>query len=86
MNNTVMEMNAAQAIFLYCCLDCPSCPAHAIQRGRTTWAILDAMNKCTPTNFFFIPLSHYSKNVIRTYYAHEMLKFVVKSAGNFSFS
>ena len=32
-----------------------------------------------------IPLSHYSKNVI-TYYAHEMLKFVVKSAGNFSFS
>ena len=35
---------------------------------------------------FLIPLSHYSKNVIRTYYAHEMLKFVVKSAGNFSFS
>ena len=33
-----------------------------------------------------IPLSHYSKNVIRTYYAHEMLKFVVKSAENFSFS
>ena len=33
-----------------------------------------------------IPLSHYRKNVIRTYYEHEMLKLVVKSAGNFSFS
>ena len=36
--------------------------------------------------YSLIPLSHYSKNVIRTYYEHEMLKFVVKSAGNFSFS
>ena len=33
-----------------------------------------------------IPLSHYSKNVIRTYNEHEMLKFVVKSVGNFSCS
>ena len=33
-----------------------------------------------------IPLSHYSENEIRTYYEHEMLKFVVKSVGNFSFS
>ena len=33
-----------------------------------------------------IPLSHYSKNVIRTHYEHEMLKFVVKSAGNVRFS
>ena len=36
-------------------------------------------------SYHVIPLSHYSKNVIRTYYAHEMLKFVVKSAGNFTF-
>ena len=33
-----------------------------------------------------IPLSHYTENEIRTYYEHEMLKFVVKSVGNFSFS
>ena len=33
----------------------------------------------------FIPLSHYSKNVLRTYYEHKMSKFVVKSARIFSF-
>ena len=32
----------------------------------------------------FIPLSHYSKNVLRTYYEHKMSKFVVKSARIFS--
>ena len=48
--------------------------SHAVSRNRTL------------IGGDFIPLSHYSKNVVRTYYAHEMLKFVVKSAGNFSFS
>ena len=32
-----------------------------------------------------IPLSHYSKNVLRTYYEHKMSKFVLKSARIFSF-
>ena len=37
-------------------------------------------------NKSFIPLSHYSKNVLRTYHEHKMSKVVVKSERIFSFS
>ena len=31
--------NQSQTIFLYCCPDCPSCPAHFNSIGWTAWAI-----------------------------------------------
>ena len=31
--------NSTSLVFLYCCLDCPGCPAHLNSTGRETWAI-----------------------------------------------
>ena len=33
----------SEAVFLYCCPDCTSCPANAIQMGQATWAIWAAI-------------------------------------------
>ena len=34
--------------FLYGCLDCPSCPANAIQMGRATWAAWTSKKEIQP--------------------------------------
>ena len=34
-----------ETVFIYCCLDCPSCSANAIQMGWATWAIWAVIKK-----------------------------------------
>ena len=38
-------MLLSQAVFLYCCPDCLSCPANVIQISQATWSIWAAINK-----------------------------------------
>ena len=38
-------MHLPQAVFVYCCLDCPKCPAQLNSTDKETWVILVELNK-----------------------------------------
>ena len=63
----------------------PLYPQSNSQSERLVQIVKQMLKKAKEEGKDFIPLSHYSKNVLRTYQDHKMSKFVVMSARNFQF-